>query len=94
MKLYCMYDNVAEESGMLFEARNDFMAHRIFDNVTEWPQGASKKDFSLLKLGSYFHGNEFEKPKVMGLSKSEDITRVAQKNDGLMPEEKEIDDVA
>ena len=84
MRIYTIYDTIAEESGPLFEARNDFIARRIFNNMNEesFPPGATRQDFKLLKLGSYFHGSEKEKPKVYGLTESYDITKeVRQETD-------------
>jgi len=75
-KIYCLYDTVAEESGMLFEARTDALAHRIYETMDEkaLPPGAKREDFKLMKLGSYFHGDGTKKPQIYGLSSAYDIT--------------------
>ena len=87
-RIYCIYDTVSEESGPLFEAKNDVMARRIYNNLQELPPGSVKDDFKLIKLGSYFHGNEKEGPKIYGLNKALDITRVSDAvNDALMEED-------
>ena len=77
-KIYCLYDTVAEESGPLFEAKTDAMAKRIFDNIKEFPEGATREDFRLFKLGSYFHGNFKERPGLFSLSQAIDLTRMAE----------------
>ena len=65
MRLYCLFDTVAEESGPLFEARNDFMARRIVDSINEWPTGSKKSDFELYKLGYYDRGDRDVKPRIV-----------------------------
>jgi len=86
-KLYCLFDTVAEEGTPIFEARNDAMARRIFENMKEFPVGATREDFRLIKLGSYFPGNEKDKPKIFGLSLSQDITKVDKYSDGELEQE-------
>jgi len=75
MKLYCLWDKDAEEGGALFEARNDNMARRIYNGLKEFPEGTSREDFKLMKLGSYFHGNEKDKPHIYAMSMPIDITK-------------------
>ena len=77
-KIYCLYDTVSEESGPLFEARNDEMAQRIYNSMKpeNLPPGSDLKDFRVLCLGSYFTGDAGNMPYLLGLSKSKDITRV------------------
>ena len=89
MKLYCLFDTVAEEAGPLFESRNDALARRIYEQF-ELPTGSSRSDFKLMKLGSYFRGNETEKPAVYALAKPYDITNVAIRN--LETEEEKQDE--
>ena len=50
MYIYTLYDTVAEECGPLFEAKNDKLALRIFQNM-KFPPELNKKDFHLYKLG-------------------------------------------
>lgn len=52
MNLYCIYDRVAEESGPLFESKNDLMALRMYNGVN---LPGNPEDFELLKLGVYHH---------------------------------------
>lgn len=52
MSLYCIYDRVAEESGPIFEAKNDMMALRMYNGVNLPGQ---PDDFQLLRLGEYHH---------------------------------------
>ena len=75
-KLYTLYDTVTEEAGMIFEARNDHLAHRIFDGIEEWPKGTTKKDYKLLKLGCFDKGEDGSMPLLHAHSKAMDITRV------------------
>lgn len=65
MKIYTVYDRFAKESGMLFEAKNDIMANRIFNGVQEWPVGTSKEDFILVCLGDYDHGDTDRLPAIV-----------------------------
>ena len=88
MKIYCLYDTIAEEAGPLFEAKNDNMARRIYQGFSEFPVGAKKEDFALLKLGYFDRGNEKEKPHVMGLTKSVDITKCYSIGEFYEPDEK------
>ena len=76
MRIYCMYDSVAEEAGTIFEARNDAMARRAFSTINpeSLPPGSTKEDFRLFKLGSFFRGNDTERPCVKGFAKAYDIT--------------------
>ena len=92
MRLYCMYDTVAEEAGTIFEARNDFMARRIIKSMDEkaLPPGSTIADFRLFKLGSFDHGDNGKKPKVFGLSEAYDVTNETRKQleiDGVSEDE-------
>ena len=73
MKLYTFYDTLAEVCSPLFEARNDAVAKRIYDNLKDLPPGSEKKDFRLLKCGSV----DKETGTILGMSKPLDITRVS-----------------
>ena len=77
MKLYCIFDTVAEEGGPIFEARNDNMARRIYDNIKEFPPGSVKSDFRLIKLGCYNRGDSKERPYILAKEKAQDITYIA-----------------
>lgn len=52
MTLYCIYDKAAEESGPIFEAKNDMMALRMYNGVN---LPGHPNDFELLKIGEYIH---------------------------------------
>lgn len=52
MRLYTIYDRLAEESGPLFEAKNDLIAWRMFLGV-QMP--GNREDYKLLSLGIYHH---------------------------------------
>lgn len=51
MKVYCVYDKVAQEGGPLFEAKNDNVANRHFQAITS--ETFRPDDFSLMYLGIY-----------------------------------------
>lgn len=52
-KLYVIYDGVAEESGPVFEAKNDGIALRNFERtVADSPY---REDYSLVCVGSIEH---------------------------------------
>ena len=76
MRIYCMYDTIAEEAGPLFEARNDNIARRIINtmDVNSLPPGSKITDFKLMKLGYYDRGNEKQMPKITAYEKAMDIT--------------------
>ncbi|QCS36896.1 nonstructural protein [Tortoise microvirus 21] len=50
--VYAIYDRVAEESGPLFEAKNDLMAWRM---VLGAKLNIAFSEIKLLKLGTYSH---------------------------------------
>lgn len=52
MKLYCIYDRVAQEAGPIFEAKNNGVALRMFSGVN-LPGNAD--DFSLMCIGEFDH---------------------------------------
>ena len=88
MRLYCMYDTVSEESGMIFEARNDAVARRIYLTMDETalPPGSEKKDFKLYKLGSYDHGSFQKPPSIQALSVPYDITNAQSVGEFYSPD--------
>lgn len=54
MNLYVIFDKVAEESGQIFEAKNDGVARRSM--LKEWDKrGVSLSEFKLLRLGTIDH---------------------------------------
>ena len=54
MKLYTIYDLTAEQSGPIFEAKNDKIALRQFNNLFAESQ-INKEEFTLNYLGEYNH---------------------------------------
>lgn len=64
--LYTVYDRVAQESGPLFEAKNDLVAWRM---VLSANLPIAPNEFDLMCLGSYSHDpvmiSLFEKPIVV-----------------------------
>lgn len=59
MRLYCIYDKVAMESGPLFEAKNDLVALRMYNGVNLPGQ---PEDFCLYCIGEYYHSPVKIKP--------------------------------
>lgn len=55
MKLYTIFDRVAEESGPVFEAKNDGVALRKFQALALNTEGAQPDDFKLLSVGEIDH---------------------------------------
>lgn len=53
VSLYCIYDRVAEESGPVFEAKNDGVAMRKFQMFMEDKPFA--EDYQLNCIGEYDH---------------------------------------
>lgn len=62
--LYCLYDKLACEAGIIFEAQSDTHAQRMKDACKEWPAGSGPDDFEIIKLGVYFHGDEQTPPYI------------------------------
>jgi hypothetical protein len=83
MKLYCFYDTVAEEGGMIFEARNDHVARRIFSTMEDssFPPGSSKNDFRIFRLGYYDKSSVGKFPTIKGHEKPYDITNALEVED-------------
>ena len=63
MRLYTIYDQVAEEAGPIFEAKHDAIARRQFDLLLRQEAVVSPKDFSLYCLGY------FDREKILLTSK-------------------------
>lgn len=57
MKLYVIYDKVAEESGPLFQAKNDETAKRQFIGMIKHEKVLSPGDYNLHCVGYYDHAN-------------------------------------
>lgn len=53
MNLYVIYDRVAEQSGPIFEAINDGIAFRQYEQVMR--QATIPDDYMLLRVGSIDH---------------------------------------
>lgn len=52
MRLYCVYDKLAEESGPIFEAKNDTVAIRMYNGIN-FP--GERDHYKLLFIGDYSH---------------------------------------
>lgn len=52
IKLYCCYDVVAGEAGPIFQAKNDGVALRQFQNLMN-REGIIKEDYELRYLADY-----------------------------------------
>lgn len=52
--LYVVMDNVMNESGMIFEAKNDEVAKRQYSIIVQGPH-MNQNDFELLRLGRIDH---------------------------------------
>lgn len=53
VRMYTVYDKVAEEAGPLFTAKNDGVAARNFRNLLEQNQVQEKEEFKLLYMGEF-----------------------------------------
>lgn len=62
--VYCLWDKIAQEAGLLFEAQSDTHAQRMLESCEQWPQGTTKDDFEILKLGEFFHGDDSNAPRL------------------------------
>lgn len=57
MNIYVIYDRLAEESGPLFEAKNDAVARRSM--LSQWKnKGVELGDVKLLRLGTVDHATQ------------------------------------
>lgn len=52
MRLYCIYDKVAQEGGPLFEAKNDTVALRIVSGIS---LPSPREDYKVFCVGEYSH---------------------------------------
>lgn len=50
MNYYTIYDLVAQEAGPVFQAKNDEVAYRSYNNILKDLSEASKDDFKLICL--------------------------------------------
>ena len=73
MILYTVYDVVAEECGPIFEAKNDAIARRQFDNMLQSQRVAYPKDYELHCIGFF----DREKIKLSARDISRKITLAA-----------------
>lgn len=55
MRVYVIFDRVAQESGPLFEAKNDAVAVRQARNLIASANGARPDEFRLLYMGDIDH---------------------------------------
>lgn len=79
--LYCIYDKVAQESGPIFEAKNDGVAERMyFDLVQNQRKNPvfDQDDYELLCLGSF----DSESLKIVPLPNSKRIVLNQEVEDG------------
>nr|QJB21670.1 MAG: nonstructural protein [Microvirus sp.] len=53
MRLYVIYDTVAEEAGPLFQAKNDEVAIRQVKNMLSQEKLVRPSDYKLYHLGSF-----------------------------------------
>ena len=60
VNLYSIYDNVAEESGPIFQAKNDKVAYRQFCNLVTDPD--KRSEYRLYALGQFFTESVEVKP--------------------------------
>ncbi len=52
-RLYTIYDKLAEETGPVFQAKNDQVAYRQFQTQLSTIQNIKADDFTLLCVGEY-----------------------------------------
>ena len=71
MRLYVVRDEVAEESGPLFEAKNDAVAQRKFKYSLDQVRG-NKLEYKLLAMGEIDHESDalvvFPVPKLIEIN--------------------------
>lgn len=80
MRLYCIYDRLAEEAGPIFEAKNDAVAWRmIMNTIKEYNQ----EEYCIYCVGEFDHGN-------VRLTAYADPVLVLSKND-FVEEEQSIE---
>lgn len=53
MRLYCLYDRVAEEAGNVFEQKNDALALRMFRRYLQEHPAIDPTDYQILFLGTF-----------------------------------------
>lgn len=63
MKVYVIYDTVAEEAGPLMPLKNDKLAVRMFHYSLQQQKVENPKDFQLMCLGEY----DPEQPALFGI---------------------------
>lgn len=62
MKVYCVYDRVAQEGGPLFTAKNDGVALRIYRQLIVREKVENESDYLFYCLGEY----DPEQPVLLG----------------------------
>lgn len=53
LKLYTVYDSVAEEAGPIFQAVNDAVALRNYNNMMASTPHVNKDEYKLLCIGTF-----------------------------------------
>jgi len=74
VNIYGIYDTVAEQYGPLFEAKNDGVAQRNFEQLTKDTQYGSEYD--LYRLGSFNHDTgqgSFTEPAQVRVTLSQEV---------------------
>ena len=66
VNLYTIYDVIAEESGPVFQAKNDSIACRICDNLISESNVTAVSDFHLWCLGCFDTESRVFVPEVNG----------------------------
>lgn len=62
MKVYCVYDRVAQEGGPLFTAKNDGVAIRMYRRILSTEKVENESDYMFYCLGEY----DSEQPLILG----------------------------
>lgn len=74
MNLYVIHDRVAQESGPVFEAKNDAVAVRNMRNTLLENQAAKPLEFALLRVGTINHETSVITPLGVPVDVSFSIT--------------------
>lgn len=53
MRLYCLYDRVAEEAGNVFEQKNDALALRMFRRYLQEHPAIDPADYQVMFVGTF-----------------------------------------
>lgn len=85
LRVYAVFDRVAEEAGPLFCAVNDAVAVRMYRHLIAGTVSADPKDFYLLWIGEYDNKEARIEGKPEGIQVNVDIEKMV-----VMTEEKEL----